>query len=218
MSKKTKTIFLIVIIILAIVLVALIKGGSSNTTDTTSGLNSSSAEIPLPGAPSSQAGNDEFSLLLSSINRITINTGLFQNPAYILLRDHPVVLGTDLVGRINPFAPIGSDGPIQLPGSAEVTVQTLQPAKVTSTSAEFGAQVILPGTTPMNLIFEYGTSDLFNMSTAPIVVTKNGAVLASVSKLTPDTTYYVRAVAVRGAETTTAQTMTFITPKASAKR
>lgn len=222
MSKRTKNILLLVIIVLAIILAVIIaKGqGSTPTVQTTnSGLSSSTGDIPLPGAPvTSQSGNDEFSTLLSSINRITINTALFQNPAYILLRDHPVVLGTDLVGRVNPFAPIGSDGPIGVPDNALISVQTLQPAKITSVSAELGAQVSNQGATPVSIIFEYGTSDLLGSATAPLVVPKSGSVLTTISRLIPDTTYYVRAVAVRGTETTTAQTMTFITSKAAAKR
>lgn len=217
MSKKAKTILIILMVILAVVFVVIMRGNSSAQKKSTTGL-SSSVTVPLPGAPTSEIGNDEFSALLSRISRITINTALFKNPAYMTLRDYPVVLGTDLVGRTNPFAPIGSDGPIQVPGSTAVSIQTLQPAKITSTTAELGAQITLPNIVPTSVIFEYGPSDMFGSVSTPVIATKSGAVLTTITQLVPETTYYVRAIAVRGAETTTAQTMTFITPKASTRR
>ncbi len=128
-----------------------------------------------------------------------------------MLRDFPVSLGSDIVGRVNPFAPIGTD----LGGGVEqgVSIETLQSGKVTGTTAEFGAQVALPDTVPTTVVFEYGTSDVFGSITTPITVVKNGTVLSTATKLLPETTYYIRALAVRGSMTITGNTTSFVTTK-----
>ncbi len=215
MSKKLK-IFVIVVLSLAVIIFAMSYLGSKKVpavSQTTSPLSSNTGIIPLPNADKSQAtqASDEFSNLLSSIKRITIDTSLFNNPAYKMLRDFPVSLGSEIVGRTNPFAPIGSDA-----GStptADVFVDTLQSGKVTSSTAEFGAQITVADTVPTSVVFEYGTNDTFGNATTPVVVTKNGTTLVTVTKLIPQTTYYVRAIAVRGSMTTTGNTTSFTTTK-----
>lgn len=218
MSKKT-TILLFILALGVVTLVVLLSKRNAMTEETTSGLSSSTA-LPFPEAQQggvSQSSNDEFSSLLSNISRISIDTSLFTNPAYLMLRNYPVALGTDVIGRANPFAPVGSDSQLA-PGSSAVMIQTLQPGKITSTSAEFGAQITLSDTIPTSIVFEYGVSDTFGNPTAPVTVTKSGTTLLTVTQLLPETTYYVRAVAVRGGQTITSQTMSFITPKATVRR
>ncbi len=173
----------------------------------------------LPGAsagmlPGSDTGTiNEFSSLLSSINSINIDTSLFTNPAYRALRNYPVMLGTDVIGRSNPFAPVGSDssgGP-----QAVLEVQTIAPGKVTSTTAEFGALVTLPDSAPVSVVFQYGLNDLFGSATTAVNVTKSGPVLVTVRGLKPGVIYMVQAVAVRGSTTTNANTVSFTTPLTS---
>lgn len=213
MSKKVK-IFAIVVIALAVIVfgVSFINSRKAPAPNKSNNpLTSTTGVVPLPGMATSQANSDEFSALLSNIKRITIDTSLFDNVAYKMLRDFPVSLGSDIVGRINPFAPIGTDiGGAQ---SQEIFVDTLQSGKVTSTTAEFGAQLDLPDTTPTSVVFEYGTTDTFGSATSPVVVTKSGTTLVTATKLTPETTYYVRAIAVRGSVTTTGNTTLFTTTK-----
>lgn len=213
MSKKVK-IFAIVVVGLAIVIfiASNLSGKSSPKPPAPSGpLSSSTGIIPLPGAPALPgATSDEFSTLLSSIKRITIDTSLFDNPAYKLLRDYPISLGSDVVGRTNPFAPIGSDS---APGVQAPLVQTIAPGKITSKTAELGAQITLPDTVPTSIIFEYGKTDTFGSATAPVVVAKSTTTLVTISNLLPETLYYVRAVAVRGSTTATGNTQTFTTTK-----
>lgn len=215
MSKKLK-IFIVVIIVLAIAIFVFYSLGSKKApapTATTSPLSSTTGVIPLPNANKSKStqSSDEFSTLLSNIKRITIDTSLFDNPAYKMLRDFPVSLGSEIVGRTNPFAPIGSDAG-GLP-AVDVIVETLQSGKVTSTTAEFGAQITVADTVPTTIIFEYGVSDTFGSATTPIVVNKNGITLVTVTKLLPETSYYVRAVAVRGVAPTIGNTTMFTTTK-----
>ncbi|MEK7228171.1 MAG: fibronectin type III domain-containing protein [Patescibacteria group bacterium] len=213
MSKKVK-IFAIVVVGLAIVIfVASTLGGKKGTPAPSANnpLSSSTGVFPLPGAPaSSSASSDEFSTLLSNIKHISIDTSLFDNAAYKLLRDYPVSLGSDIVGRANPFAPIGSDG---APGVQPPLIQTIQPGKVTSTTAELGAQITLPDTVPTSVVFEYGTTDVFGSATPPVVVVKSTTTLVTISNLSPDTLYYVRAVAVRGSTSTIGNTNSFTTTK-----
>jgi hypothetical protein len=214
MSKKVK-IFAIIAVALAVIIFGSSFLGNkkvATTVQTKSPLSSSTGVVPLPGANTqSNASSDEFSNLLSSIKRISIDTSLFDNPAYKMLRDFPVSLGSDIVGRVNPFAPIGTDiggEPVQT-----VYIDTLQSGKVTGTTAEFGAQISLADTTPTSIVFEYGMSDTFGNATTPVIVTKSGTTLVTVTKLSPETTYYVRAIAVRGSLTTTGNTTSFTTTK-----
>jgi hypothetical protein len=195
MSKKVK-IFAIVVILIAIVVLGATFMPSQAPSSSTASLGSSADIRPQTSAPS--VGDNEFSVLLSSINSINIDTSIFSNPAYKALRDYPVNLGSDTVGRTNPFAPIGTD----IASSGDMpTVQTLQPGKITSTSAEFGAQITLQDTVPVTLIFNYGTSDAFGSATAPITVSKSGAALVTVTGLSPATSYIVKPVIVRGSNT-----------------
>ncbi len=213
MSKKVKIFALVVVVIAIIILATSILGGKKTpypSNPTKSPLSSATGVIPLPGATANTTNNDEFSSLLSNINRITIDTSLFDNSAYKLLRDFPVSLGSEVVGRSNPFAPIGSDNGSS---SQTVLVQTIQPGKITSNSAELGAQVTLPDTVPTNIVFEYGTTDTFGSASAPVVVSKSTTTLITINKLSPETTYYVRAVANRGGSTILGNTTSFTTLK-----
>ena len=215
MTRKKKLMIILVVVLVGGAIVLLV--GSQSAPTNGSALRSNK-DVPLPGTPvTSPAGNDEFSSLLASINKISIDTSLFQNPAYTLLRDHPVILGTDIVGRVNPFAPIGTDATAPVTAGA-LSIQTIQPGKITSTTVEFSAQVTLPDTTPVSVVFEYGPTDMFGFATNPLTISKSGAVVTSATGLLPDTAYFVRAVLLRGSEATTAQTMSFITSKTSPRR
>ncbi len=211
MSKKLKSI-LIFVVILAVVFFAinfLSKSKPKNVPTPNNPLAIDNGSI-LPASKENVNANDEFSVLLSSIKRINIDTSLFDNKAYKLLRDFPVSLGSEVVGRTNPFAPVGSDldsSPVSL------VIQTVQPGKVTATTAELGAQITLPDTVPTSVVFEYGTTDVFGSATPPVVVTKSSTTLFTISKLNPDTTYFVRAVAVRGSNSTLGGTLSFTTNK-----
>lgn len=206
MSKKIKTFAIVVLIIAALIGGVSLMGNKSP--DSTSGLSSSNKAAGVPLSTTSTSSN-EFSSSLSTIKGISIDTSIFTNPAYLALRDYPVALGTEVVGRSNPFAPIGSDA--TAPVASGVQFETLQPAKITRTTAQFGAQAVLAATAQTSVVFEYGTSDLFGSATPPIPVTKSGTVLYSATGLIPDTTYYVRAVLAQGSITTSGNTMTFTT-------
>lgn len=218
MSKGVK-IFAIVIGIIAILIFVFSRVGSgtpaSNDGSLTSTVtNNTASSTTLPGGggavvPSETTSN--FTSLLSSINSINLDTTIFSNPAYLALRNNPIDLGTAIVGRQNPFAPIGTD----VNGSQQTTtlqVQTLAPGKVLATSAEFGALITASSLSPTTVVFQYGTSDALGNDTTPVTVSKNGTALFTITGLTPGTTYYVEAVAVQGSITTTGNIMSFTTP------
>ena len=171
--------------------------------------------VGMPNAGQTSVAANEFSGLLSSINSISIDTSIFQNTAYKTLRDYPVMLGTDIIGRINPFAPIGNDQVGSVAAGNAVVVQTLAPGKITTTGAELGATVTLPDTVPASVVFQYGISDTFGSTTSPLTLAKSGTPLVSVSGLAPGTKYFVQAVVVRGSSTTIGNVMTFTTAGAS---
>ncbi len=208
MKKKLKTIFLIVLVILVVGVVANYFLSKGTPAPSTSSLSSSAKAGGVAVQPGQQS---EFAVLLSTINSINIDTSVFKNPSYLSLRDYPVSLGTDTIGRPNPFAPIGTDTVDGTVVAAPLQFQTLQPGKITSTSAEFGGQGIVVSDAQTNVIFEYGTNDLFGSATPPVSVGKNGTSLFTVTGLTPNTTYYVRAILVQGSNTTQGNTMTFTT-------
>lgn len=216
MNKTLKKIA-IVVVVLAVgyfVYTTFLSGDSSSSNlptgvSPTGGSLSSSATSGGGTTPS--VGADEFSTMLSRINSISIDTSIFQDPGYRALRDYPVMLGTDIIGRINPFAPIGSDSSSSMQPQG-ISVQTLTPGKITGVSVEFGASVSIPtGGAPASVIFQYDTTDTFKLTTQPVSVAKSETVLFPVQGLLPSTRYYVRAVAVQGSSTVTGNTMTFTT-------
>ncbi len=213
MSKKAK-IFIGVVVVAGLAFAANSFLGSDTPPASTQNnpLSSTTGMIPLPGAPTvNTTSADEFSKVLSTIKSITIDTSLFQNRAYMMLRDFPVSLGTDIAGRVNPFAPIGSDA--STPVVETAVIQTLQAGKINKTGAELGAQITVTQGIQTTVVFEYGTTDTFGSATNPITVSKSGTVLSTITGLTPGTTYYTRAVAIIGASTTTANTTSFVTTK-----
>ena len=216
MSKKVK-IFVIVVGIIALLILIFSYVGNSAPAASTNGLSSTAGTVSaIPGGGSLVApsqNNSSFSSLLSSINGITLDTSVFSSPAYQALRDNPVVLGTAIIGRQNPFAPIGADAsnPQQAGG---LQAQTLAPGKVTGTTAQFGALISASSPGPVTVVFNYGTSDSLTMASTPVTATKNGTALFTATGLTPSTAYYVEAVAVQGSVTATGTIMSFTTAAA----
>jgi hypothetical protein len=220
MSKKVKIFAIVVGIIIVVILGFTYFGGDStaNTGVTSSdgGLTTTAGTTgTVPGGSSAvapAASTNSFAATLSTISGITLDTSIFSNAGYRALRDYPVNLGTAVIGRQNPFAPIGADGSAgNINAAAAVQVQTLAPGKILSTTAELGALVSTTTTTPTTVVFQYGTSDTLGQATAPIKVTQNGTALFTITGLTPATTYYVEAVAVQGSSTATGTIMSFTT-------
>lgn len=210
MSKKIK-IFGIVGILVALGIFGskFMNKSESPTPTANSNPLTSSAGAGLPVGTSNAPIDNSFSNALSTVKSIVIDTSIFENPSYKILRDYPVVLGSDIIGRTNPFSPVGVDSPSE--STVQTQFETLQPGKITSTTAEFGALSFVGNTSQTNVVFEYGTSELFGSATPPIAVTKNGTILYTATGLTPNTNYYVRAVLAQGSNSILGNTMTFTT-------
>ncbi|MDB5255137.1 MAG: hypothetical protein JWL92_513 [Candidatus Nomurabacteria bacterium] len=210
MSKKVK-IFAIVVGIIAVAILAFSYLGNNAPVANTTGLSTTAGTAVTSANGTVPSGN--FLQVLSTIDSITLDTSIFSNAGYKALRDFPLSLGTAVIGRQNPFAPIGSDS-TGTTTVAPIQVQTLTPAKITSTSAEFGALVTTGSTAASTVVFQYGLNDTLGSATTPVKVTTSGTALFSVTGLTPATTYYVQAVAVQGSSTATGTIMNFITAPA----
>lgn len=206
MSKRVKIFAIVVLAIAVIVFIASKTGGSEPDTGS---LSSTMDALPITNVEAPT--DNEFSALLSTVTSISIDDSVFNSPAYKALRDNPVTLGSDIVGRTNPFAPIGADSSTDL---VTPLVQTLQPGKVTSTTSEFSAQVSFTTTAPVSVLFQYGTTDQLGFVTTPTVLSKSGTVLATVRDLSPNTIYQVKAIAVVGSTTTNGNIMSFSTTSA----
>lgn len=214
MSKKIKIFSIVILGIALLIFISNYFGGPKTppTTNTLSSSQSPIGSIPLNQQPGiNLTSSNEFNAALSSIKTIEIDTSIFSNQAYKTLRDYPVNLGTDVIGRINPFAPVGSD-PVTSESSQSSQIQTLQPAKITNTTAEFAAQASFSSSNgSTSVVFEYGTSELFGSVTTPVNLSKSGTAISKSSGLVSGATYYVRAVLIQENETVIGNTMTFIT-------
>ncbi len=97
------------------------------TTSTTPNINTA---LPASSTQStSPVVGGEFLSLLLSIKTIKIDEGIFSSPAFSHLNDSSIRLVSEgNEGRINPFAPIGSDGsalqPTEEAATAEIPDQT----------------------------------------------------------------------------------------------
>jgi hypothetical protein len=218
MSKKVKIFAIIVGIIIVLILAFTYLGKGSSTpasTDTDSDLSSSAGTTNVVSsggdAVSSDISTADFNTLLANISSINLDTSIFSNPAYMALQDNPVDLGTAVVGRVNPFAPIGTDAP---QAASSLSVQTLTPATILSTSAQFGALVSTQSTASTTIVFQYGLDDTVSSTSDPVNVNSDGTALFTATNLTPDTTYYVKAVAVQGSTTATGSLLSFTTAAA----
>ncbi len=221
MSKTVKIFAIVVGIIIVLILAFTYLGNSSNTaTSSTPADTGLSSSVPMQtaatstgeGAEAAPISNANFTILLSSIKSITLDTSIFSNPGYKALRDNPISLGTAVIGRQNPFAPIGVDSTTGQ-STGTLAVQTLTPTKVTATTAQFGALVSAGSMAGTSVVFQYGTDDTLSSATGPVNVTSTGTALFNVTGLTPATTYYVNTTAVQGSNTATGTIMTFTTPK-----
>lgn len=97
-GSNTKTIIIVVILVAAAIAGYL---GFSGTSD--------SALVMVPTeAQGSIAGGDDIAALLAQLNNLKIDNSLFEALEYKVLVDYTVEVPAIPVGRVNPFAPLGS--------------------------------------------------------------------------------------------------------------
>ena len=107
MNPKIKNliIFSVIFILLVVGYVVFFRGGSQPALTTTTG-------TPLPSTTTTTGVNvgQEFLTTLLNLKNIQLDDSVFNDPAFSKLQDYTITLvpeGNE--GRVNPFAPIGTD-------------------------------------------------------------------------------------------------------------
>ena len=60
------------------------------------------------GSPTQDTADQELVATLLTLRRVTLSGTIFQDPAFTSLRDFGTTIVAEPVGRLNPFAPLGS--------------------------------------------------------------------------------------------------------------
>jgi len=96
-------------IVVLIVLLALAGGGYYLYSN-------GSIDIPTELITSDQTSvvGQDIIVLVSKLNSISIDTDVFSSVLFTSLKDISKMIDTESVGRPNPFAPIGSEGLLQI--------------------------------------------------------------------------------------------------------
>jgi len=103
------------------------------------GLSSSSAPVTEPltavsptstGSPTQDSADQQLVASLLALKSVTLSGTIFQDPAFLALKDFSTTIVAEPVGRANPFAPLGVDT-----GSVPIGTSTL-PATGGATSAD----------------------------------------------------------------------------------
>lgn len=220
--KKTLKI-VIVIIVIGVLGFFIFSLTQKNTPESQTGLTSTGTV--LGGAFANQnttslAGIDDFASALASIKSIAIDTSVFTMPTYKALQDNPITLGSEAVGRANPFAPVGTDaevGVFPTPAATEVistngaSISTSTPTAIKKTSAVFEAQAAFDIGPTASIVFAYGTSEALGMTSAPVKIKTPGPVKATIKNLTSGTQYFVQATMTLGESTVSGDIISFTT-------
>jgi len=129
---------------------------------------------------------------LTSLNKISIDTLLFENPAFNSLKNNSVKIEKVEAGRVNPFAPI-----MVAPSSDIVKlsdVVTDLPTDITDKTAILNGTVNTK-TGVTDLYFEYGNNQELGTKGSIIKQSLVGTFVENISKLNPKTTYFFKACA-----------------------
>lgn len=160
-----------------------------------SSLSSSAAADTTTPAPSLRekiSSDIAFLSTLTSLNTIKIDTSIFSNQSFVMLRNNEVKIGTVTAGRINPFAPIEINNiNNEIAGPKIITDQ---PTVLTDKTVVLNGNVnILNGVT--DAYFEYGVTPNLGLTTPIVKPSLVGAFIKNVLGLTPKTNYFYRACA-----------------------
>jgi hypothetical protein len=174
---------------------------------TTAGVPGAGVAI-VPGA-TGEAGlavGREFLSLLLNIRSLKLDDSIFSNQAFVALQDfsRPIPPDTN-PGRPNPFAPLGADST-----GVSTQVATSNPSSVTASGTTLNGTLSI-GNASVTRWFEYGTSESLGTKTAAKVQNTPGAFAETITGLSPDTTYYVKAVASIGGTTVAGNLITWKT-------
>ncbi len=173
---------------------------------------------------------------LLSLRTIKLDRSLLDRDSFKSLRDFTKELvPQNNQGRPNPFAPIGTDVEVapsasptpetttsqsasvintQASSSSQTTsttVETVEATTITRTTAVVNGKLFAPSATTIRY-FEWGTNpDALSNGTPQIKQTTAGVFNRELPGLTPNTTYYFKAVAVTGASVFEGDVLVFTT-------
>ena len=193
----------------------------TNTTQTSS----DSQSVSVGG---DQVSQQLLSTLLS-LKTIKLDDQIFNNPLFSSLSDFTITLGTGVEGRVNPFAPIGTDPAVvnnnPIPNANNSTdisnnpvdttsVKTVLATNITKNSATLNGAII-SNTDPFSAWFEWNKVGATTPATKTTVVSFAGSVTAfsaPVSGLIPGTAYTFKAFVKMGNITLSGASDAFTTP------
>ncbi len=136
--------------------------------------------------------DQEFLQILASLTTIKVDNSIFSSEAFKKLNDNGVKLDPVETGRPNPFAPINTSATnsvVQLP-----PVVTNEALLITATTATLSGNINnLKGVT--GTYFEYGPTQVLGKTTAQASPSLIGTFIINLNGLSPQTTYFYRAVA-----------------------
>lgn len=143
MSPAIKKILIFALVIGGLAILAITFFGGSNADPNLNSTLTTTTQTPTSGQ------SQKFLQSLSQIKSMNLDTTLLNDPAYLNLKDftRPIVLEDQrLVGRPNPFAPIGVDTLFNEPNSSIIQ----EPQNATQDSMQNSSDVITPPVPPAN--------------------------------------------------------------------
>jgi hypothetical protein len=221
--KKITIIGLVLVTVFFLYRTFMPKSNITNIPETKNGLTVSTSDAKASSDASIKKENiQELLALLLSINNVKLSNTLFSRVEFTSLKDFSVADTEqrldDSMGRSNPFLPIGDESNGEyVTAVTSTSVGTIQTNPVTSTTLSAG---LLVGentfSDTLEQYFEWGTvaTPPFTNKTPSIVKGTSATFTYSLTKLTPNTTYYYRAVVkTKDGKITTGNTQSFKTPK-----
>lgn len=186
-------------------------GSSNGGLETTAGFGSGvESEIPIASQDNNIQMNNDFLASLLSIQSIKLDDRIFSDPAFLALQDfnRPLLPDTD-PGRPNPFSPIGTDS-----SGLSTQISTSNPSDVRGDSSVLNG-TLNEGGEGVTRWFAYGTTASLGQTTTPKPQLTPGAFAETISSLTPNTTYYVKAMATIAGQTLAGNLVTWTTAQTS---
>lgn len=145
------------------------------------------------GGGDTQLVGDEFIGLLTDVQSIKLDGGIFTSSPFATLEDFSITLvqlGNE--GRPNPFAPIGTD--VSSTTITETPDVITNPATNITTTTTLVNGALAVGVTATERWFEWGLTESLGIQTTKLLGSAS-PFSQTLSGLTPNTVYYVKAVA-----------------------
>ncbi|NVN96723.1 hypothetical protein HXX01_00515 [Candidatus Nomurabacteria bacterium] len=177
--------------------------------DITSSLNSTVGNVaPVDTASAKVTEDTSFLMKLNSLTVIKVDTSLFEDQGFKLLKDNNIKLTPESYGRVNPFAP--TSGRSVVSNVSTFTLKTIPATAITTKSAILNGS--LDGAASTNIYFEYGlTKENLNKVTPKVTASLVGNFGSTVTGLSSNTEYFFRAVANINGNTTAGDIISFKT-------